>query len=222
MPDAGAEEAADPIRVVIVDDHEMFTESVSQLLQAEPGIEVVGIAPTMAEGVALVEVLRPTIALVDFRLPDGQGTDAATSIRAVSDTTRTLIITGSTAEPVVVAAIKAGCYGVITKDKAFAVLVEAIRQVAAGESYVDPLVLAEVARVGTSAAGLGVNLTKREREILQHLAQGQSNHVIGETLFVSRHTVRNHVQNILTKLGVHSKLEAVFVARQEGLLDDQS
>src|SRR3990170_4964143 len=115
MPDA-VEGIADPIRVVIVDDHEMFTESVSQLLQHEPGIEVVGIAPTMAEGVALVEVQRPTIALVDFRLPDGHGTDAATSIRAVSDRTRTLIITGSTAESVVVAAIQAGCYGVITKD----------------------------------------------------------------------------------------------------------
>lgn len=221
MSDAGAE-TADPIRVVIVDDHEMFTESVSQLLQHEAGIEVVGIAPTMAEGVALVEVQHPTVALVDFRLPDGQGTDAATSIKAVSDNTRTLIITGSTEESVVAAAIKAGCYGVITKDKAFSMLVDAIRLVATGESYVDPHIMAAVVtRHGGPSVGVGANLTKREREILQHLAHGKSNQAIGVELYVSRHTVRNHVQNILTKLRVHSKLEAVFVARQAGLLDEQ-
>jgi DNA-binding NarL/FixJ family response regulator len=223
-PDAVADPPAERIRVVLVDDHEMFAEGVARLLEREPDIDLVGVASTMAEVVAMVEERRPAVAVVDFMLPDGVGTDAATAIAAVSPDTRTLIITGSTEEAVLVAAIRAGCSGVLTKDKAFAALVDAIRLVATGDSYLDPLVIAAVqsgSQPRSHGAGAGAELTKREREVLHLLAQGRSNQAIGDELYVSRNTVRNHVQNILTKLHVHSKLEAVFVARRERLLDER-
>jgi two-component system NarL family response regulator len=221
-PDDDPDPRAEPIRVVLVDDHEMFTEGVARLLEREHDIDLVGVASTSTAAIAMAEELQPVVALVDFNLPDGRGTDAATSIAAVSPLTRTLIITGSTDESVLVAAIKAGCAGVLTKDKAFAALVDAIRLVATGEPYVDPFVLAAVARdAEPRSRGVGGELTKRELEVLQLLAQGCSNQAIGERLYVSRNTVRNHVQNVLIKLQVHSKLEAVFVARRERLLDDE-
>ena len=119
-----------------------------------------------------------------------------------------------------VAAIEAGCSGVVTKNKGFAELVGAIRLVADGETYVDPHVLAAVRpRPAPRSPGLETTVSKREREVLVLMAQGHSNQAIGTELFVSLNTVRNHVQSILRKLEVHSKLEAVFVARREGLLE---
>ncbi|MBA2281451.1 MAG: response regulator transcription factor [Actinomycetota bacterium] len=213
-------ERSERIRVLIVDDHEMFMEGVVRLLEREPAIEVVGTAATMAESIGRAEALRPAVAVVDFQLPDGLGSDAAVAIRAASAGTAVLILTGSTDELVVVAAVTAGCAGVLTKDKAFTELVEAIGIVAAGEAYVDAHVLAAV-RPRLTQRGLAPTLTKREREILQLVARGLTNQAISDELFVSLHTVRNHVQNVLVKLQVHSKLEAVFVARQSGLIDDQ-
>jgi len=220
MGDDAAERTAGPIRVVVVDDHEMVLEGIRRLLEGEPDIEVVGTASTVAGAVAVAEAGHPAVALVDYQLPDGRGTDAATSIRAVSATTRTLIITGSTEESVLVAAIEAGCSGVLTKNKAFAELVGAIHVVAAGETYVDPHVLAAVRpSPAPRSPGLETIVSKREREVLVLMAQGRTNQAIGTDLFVSLNTVRNHVQSILRKLEVHSKLEAVFVARREGLLE---
>jgi two-component system response regulator DevR len=210
------------IRVVLVDDHEMFTEGVSRLLESEHDIELVGVASTSAGAIALAEALLPDVALVDFNLPDGLGTDTATSIAAVSTGTRTLIVTGSFDESMLHAAIEAGCSGVLTKNKAFSALVDAVRLVAAGESYVDPSVLAVVGPDSEPRSlRAGAALTRREQEVLHLLAQGCSNQAIGEQLYVSRNTVRNHVQSIITKLQVHSKLEAVFVARRARLLDDE-
>jgi DNA-binding NarL/FixJ family response regulator len=182
----------------------------------------VGAASTAAAGVALAAEVLPDVAVVDFQLPDGRGTDAAASIRAVSAAIHVLIITGAADESVLVAAIRAGCSGVITKDRAFVELADAIRLVAAGGAYVDAHVLATVRpHRGPRAPGLSALLTKREREVVRLLAQGHSNRAISAELYVSLHTVRNHVQNILEKLNAHSKLEAVAVARREGLLDDQ-
>ena len=219
MPDQVGERDCVAIRLLIVDEHEMFIEGVSRLLERETDIEIIGAASTITGAVTLATALRPTVAMVDFHLPDGRGTEAATSIRAVSRNTRVLIVTGSTDESVLLPAAKAGCSGVLTKDKAVSELIEAIRLLAAGEEYVDPGLLAAVLPCPRSP-GLAP-LTKREREILDALARGRSSRAIGDELFLSLHTVRNHVQNIITKLQVHSKIEALMVARREGLLDER-
>ena len=214
-----AEPPAPPIRVLVLDDQQMFAESVARLLGSEDDIEVIAVAGTVAEAVELVEARRPDVAILDFQLPDGDGIDAALRIRETHPTTRILMLTGTDDERTVVAAIEAGCTGFVTKDKALSELVHAVRLTHAGEAYVAPRMLATLLpRLGSTQRGLGSDLTRREREVLDLMADGLSNQAIAEQMVLSVHTIRNHVQNLLAKLQAHSKLEAVVIATREGLL----
>jgi DNA-binding NarL/FixJ family response regulator len=207
------------VRVLVIDDHEMFAESIARVLGQEPDIEVVGVAASVTDGVALAAVHEPDVVVVDWRLPDGDGGSAITGVREVAPSTRALVLTGSEDDRALVAAIDAGCAGFLTKDKAVKELVAAVRLIYAGDAYIPaPMLASLLHRFGKSYRGIGSDLTRRELEILDHLAAGLSNPAIADRLYLSVHTVRNHVQNVLSKLGAHSKLEAVAIAVREGLL----
>lgn len=210
----------DSIRVLIVDDHEMFVQSLDRVLRDEPDIEVVGRAHSCAVAVELAEALRPGVAIVDYLLPDGDGITTTATVRTVSPATRVVLLTGLSDHRLAASAIEAGCSGFLTKDKAVGELVSAVRVAHAGDAYLSPEVLASVLRtLDRSHRGLGFDLSVREQEVLQLLAAGVSNRDIAARLNLSFHTIRNHVQNVIVKFGAHSKLEAVAIATQEGLVD---
>jgi DNA-binding NarL/FixJ family response regulator len=212
-------EAPDPIRVLLIDDHQMFADSLARLLSDESGIEVVGVRSTGAAGVALAAALKPTVVLVDYRLPDLDGVAVTTWIKAQDPDTYVVMLTGSADDDVLLNAIEAGCSGYLTKDRAAAEVVQAVRLAAAGEATISPGELARLLpQLRRGQHSLGSDLTAREREILALLAAGTSNSAIAATLHLSVNTVRNYVQSILTKLGAHSKLEAVAIGVRTGLI----
>jgi DNA-binding NarL/FixJ family response regulator len=218
---ASAREAnrTDQIRVIVIDDHQMFADSLARVLTQVDDIAVLAVAQTSEDGFAAALLHEPDVAVVDYQLPDGDGTTLASRITAASPQTQIVILTAIADERVALAAIEAGCAGFLTKDKALDELVLAVRTVHTGESYVPQSILTELLpRLRTSFRRVGSDLTKREREVLQLLADGKSNEAVARELVVSKHTVRNHVQNVLGKLEAHSKLEAVAIAVREGLV----
>lgn len=209
------------IRIVIVDDHVMFAEGAARLLEREDDLDVVGIAATVAAARELVAETAPDVAIVDFRLPDGDGATLTREILKVSPSTHVLILTGSPDDRLLVAAVEAGCSGFLTKDRASEELVAAVRLAGMGETFIPIHMLsALMPQFGGKRTGLGADLTTRERQILNHLRSGTSTAAIAASEFLSVNTVRNHVQNILMKFNAHSKLEAVAIASREGLFGD--
>lgn len=207
------------IRVLLIDDHEMFTESLARLLTREPDVEVVGVAATAAEGVRLTDAHRPDVVILDYHLPDGDAPAVIERILAAWAPARVLILTGSGDDRLLIASLEAGGGGFVTKDKAVRELITAVRRVHAGDPYVPASMLAALLpHVARHGPRLGADLTAREREVLSLLGDGMANGAIAERLFLSVHTVRNHIQRILVKLNAHSKLEAVAIATREGLL----
>ena len=208
-----------PIRLLIADDHRMFAESIARLLGDQPDIEIVAVVETADAAVTMAANLSPDVAVVDYRLPDADGASAAARIRAANPATQVVMLTGLTDDRLVVTAIEAGCAAFLTKDKALSELVQAVRVASSGEAYIGPAMLASLLRrLDRSYHGVGANLTDREREVLDLLAKAMSSEEIAARLVLSVHTVRNHIQNVLNKLGAHSKLEAVTIAGREGLL----
>jgi two-component system response regulator DevR len=210
----------EPVTVIVVDDHRMFAESLSRLLSEEPGIEVVGMAASGAEGIALAARLRPRVVLVDYQMPGQDGVEVAAAIKQLDPSTMVVMLTGSADDRVLIAAIDAGCSGFLTKDQAAVEVVGAVRAAAAGEALISPALLARLLpKLSRSQQVIGDDLTDREREILGRLARGTTNRVIADEVHLSLNTVRNYVQAILTKLGAHSKLEAVSTAVRAGIID---
>ena len=214
------DEADGEIGVLIVDDHRMFAESLARLLADEPGITVVGIAATAADGIVLAVRLQPTVALVDYQMPELDGVAIAAEIKRTHPTIMVVMLTGSADDRLLLAAIEAGCSGFLTKDRAAAEVADAVRAAAVGEALVSPAILARLLpKLGRTQRSLGSDLTEREREILELLARGWTNKAIASELILSVNTVRNYVQYVLNKLGAHSKLEAVSIAVREGIID---
>jgi DNA-binding NarL/FixJ family response regulator len=216
---------ADEITVVIVDDHRMFSDGLVRLLADEIGITVVGAAATGAEGIDLVARLKPQVVLVDYQMPDTDGVAVASEIRRRDPTTMVVMLTGSTDDQLLLAAIEAGCAGFLTKDRAASEVAAAVRAAAVGESVIPAATLARLLPKLSRASrglgrgrGLGSDLTEREREVLGFVARGWSNKAIASELYLSVNTIRNYVQYVLNKLGAHSKLEAVSTAVREGIL----
>jgi two-component system response regulator DevR len=207
------------IGVVIIDDHRMFCDGLVRLLDEEEGIEVLGVATIGAEGVELAARTRPRVALVDYQMPEQDGIAIAVQIKRAQPETMVLMLTASTEDRVLLAAIDAGCSGFLTKDRAAAEVVAAVRAAAAGEALISPAMLARLLpKLSRTHRTVGSDVTERERELLGFLAQGWTNRVIADEMHLSVNTVRNYVQAVLTKLGAHSKLEAVATAVREGII----
>jgi two-component system, NarL family, response regulator DevR len=210
---------ADLIRVLVVDDHLMFAQAIVKALSDESDVEVLGIAGTAAEAKLAVDATPPDIVLMDYDLPDGTGASTTEAIRATHPDTRVVMVTSFDDEQVLIDAIEAGCAGFVTKHKAIDEVVAAVRAAYAGEALISPSMLARLLpRLNRSYRGIGTDLTPREKEVLDLVSQGLSNQAIAGRLVISTHTVRNHVQNMLTKLHAHSKLEAVANAVREGII----
>ena len=190
----------------------MVARGLEAALAEEPDLEVVGIAGTVEDGVLRFRQLRPDVVVMDYRLPDGEGTDATRQIRATEAEAAVLLLTGADDPSVVAAALDSGCSGFVSKDRDVDELASAIRAVARGAAVFPADLLSRALSPAPSKSGLGSDLTSREREVLAMLADGASTEEIGSGLFLSLHTVRNHVRNILTKLHSRTKLEAVVVA----------
>ena len=164
--------------------------------------------------------LHPDVVLVDYGLPDGDGVSLAARIHRQWPTIKIVMVTSLTDERLVLKAVEAGCAGFVTKDRTVDELVAAIQAVADGEALISPLMLNRVLRqLRRRDDRPGADLSAREREVLALVCEGMSNPAIAERLHVSHNTVRSHVQNILSKLQVHSKLEAAAVATRDGLVE---
>jgi DNA-binding NarL/FixJ family response regulator len=211
-------ESAGTVRIVIVDDHEMVAEGFARIVEAEDDLELAGIASSVEEALTLVGSVRPDVVLMDFNLPDGDGVTATERIIEGWPGTRVVLLSGSGGNELLARAIAAGCSGLLAKDRPARDIVAAVRAAARGESVVRPDELAGLLDRLRNPTIDPQALTARELEVLRLLAKGRSTDAIASELYVSPHTVRNHVSNILAKLGAHSKLEAVAIATRDGTI----
>jgi two-component system response regulator DevR len=204
----------DRIRVLLVDDSEMVRTGLRTLLAGEATLAVVGEAATVADGIAAGLRLAPDVVLLDIRLPDGSGIDACREILKGSPETRVLMVTSMIDDAVVDDAIRAGAHGYLLKEIDGRGLVNAIRDVAAGRSILDPAVTARVIQLVKSAVPgrdpLAV-LSPQERNILGLIAEGHTNKEVGVKLEISEKTVRNHISVIFEKLHVTRRAEAAAI-----------
>jgi putative two-component system response regulator len=207
------------IRILLVDDHEIFAHSLARLLGSRPEIKMVGTAGSVAEAVAAALGYEPDVILMDFELPDGDGPQATGRIKALTPSVKVIMLTARTDDRAVVRAIAAGCSGFVKKEDAVDNLFEAIVAAHHGDTIAPPSTLTPLLRqLRPTHRGLGSDLTPRELDILGLTASGLGNKQIAGRLGLRLNTVRNHAQNILYKLHVHSKLEAVATAVSEGII----
>jgi two-component system NarL family response regulator len=215
----------EPIRVAVVDDQELFRRGLTMLLGVEDDIEVVGEA---GDGVAATELAAttvPDVILMDVRMPKRSGIEACVAIKDVAPTARIIMLTVSDEEADLYDAVKNGASGYLLKDSSIDEVAQAIRVVADGQSLISPSMaiklLDEFKQMSRSDRQQvpSPRLTDRELEVLKLVAQGLNNREIAKRLFISENTVKNHVRNILEKLQLHSRMEAVMYAVREKLLD---
>lgn len=207
------------VTVVLVDDHKMFLQSMGRLLGQFPRLAVVALAGDGAGALDAVRHHRPDVVLMDNRLPDRLGTDVAAQIHEEHPDTKVVMLTADEDEAVLLAAVEAGCAGYVTKLSSVEDVEAAVLAAHAGEVVMTPAMLGRLLpMVRRQPQEPGPKLSERELEVLGLLADGLSNAEIAERLFLSTHTVRNHVQAILIKLGAHSKLQAVSFAVRRGVI----
>ena len=206
------------IRVFIIDDHRMFTQAVGAALTEEPDMDVVGTVDNLADARRELQKVEVDVILLDQRLPDGQGTHAAAELRAIRPGAKVVLVTAAMDPSVLSEALAAGCAGFVTKGDSIDALSAAVRAAASGATPVSPAMLNRLTSGDPRGSNLTEPLTLRETSVLLFLADGMSNEEISKRLFISIHTLRNHIQSIISKLGAHSKLEAVSVAIREGLI----
>ena len=216
--------ARDPIRVLLVDDHQLLTGSLSQVLASEGDITVVGVAGTVADARAMSRD-RLDVVLMDYRLPDGTGAEATRAIKARWPGARVVMLTALADDETVLESIQAGADGYLTKDRALEEVVSAVRSAHAGETLLPRSVIMGIAQRVAAARDKSADrqhiepLTPRELEVLRALTEGLSTPEICDRLFIAPNTLRTHVQNIMGKLHVHSKLEAVAFALRHRLVE---
>jgi DNA-binding NarL/FixJ family response regulator len=205
------------IRVFLLDDHELVRAGVRDLIETDGDIEVVGEAGTVDEAIRRVPATRPDVAILDVRLPDGNGVEACREIRSSHPEVRCLMLTSYSDDDALFDAIMAGASGYLLKQVRSNDLIDSVRRVAAGQSLLDPALTATVLermRNPPQQDEQLKRLTEQERRILDLLAEGLTNRQIGERLFLAEKTVKNYVSNLLLKLGMHRRTEAaVYAAR---------
>ncbi|MGL4174629.1 MAG: response regulator [Dermatophilaceae bacterium] len=218
-------EPAGPIRVVIVDDHELYRQGMSVVVGLDGTAIVVGTAGNGAEAAEVCAALRPDVCLMDVRMPVVGGIDGCRQVRAEAPDTRILMLTMSDDETDLFEAVKAGASGYLLKDTPGEEVAEAIRKVHDGQAIVPPgmaaTLLQEFSRLGNEADDTeraDTTLTDREVEVLRLVARGLVNREIADELVIAENTVKNHVRNILEKLHVHSRTAAAVYAHRQRLI----
>ena len=227
MADAGIPPTAEPIRVLIADDHALFRRGLNMVLESEAGIDVVAEAEDGEDAVAKAEEFAPDVVLMDVRMPRLSGIEATRKIRDIIPTARILMLTVSDEEEDLYEAVKAGANGYLLKEISIEEVADAIRSVVQGQSLISPSMASKLLNEFNTLAKQAdekprlqaPRLTTRELEVLKLVAQGMSNRDVAEALFIAENTVKNHVRNILEKLQLHSRMEAVVYAVREKILD---
>ena len=210
------------IRVYLLDDHEVVRRGLRDMLEREGDIEVVGESGSAVEAQHRIPALRPQVAVLDARLPDGSGIDVCREIRSVDPTIQALILTSYEDDEALFAAIMAGAAGYVLKQIKGTDLVDAVRRVAAGQSLLDPAVTARVLeriRRGPEQPDELKALTEQERRILDLVAEGLTNREIAQRMFLAEKTIKNYVSSLLAKLGLERRTQAAVLAAK--LFDKQ-
>ena len=205
----------EPIRVYLLDDHDVVREGLKFLLEQQEDIVVVGESATATEAAARIPALRPDVAVLDARLPDGSGIEVCRTVRAIDPTINALILTSYDDDEALFAAIMAGAAGYVLKEIRSSDLVSAVRHVASGKSLIDPAMTATILeriRNGPSTPDELASLTDQERILLGHIAEGLTNRQIAEQMFLAEKTVKNYVSSILAKLGLERRTQAAVLA----------
>jgi DNA-binding NarL/FixJ family response regulator len=205
-----------PLRVFLLDDHEMVRRGLKDLFEPHDDIEVVGESGSAKDAEARIPALRPHVALLDGRLPDGSGVEVCREVRSVDPSIRAIILTSYDDDEALFAAIMAGASGYILKQIVGVDLVDVVRKVADGQSLLDPSVTQRVLERIRSGAGSEPvelqSLTPQERRILELITEGMTNRQIGEQLFLAEKTVKNYVTSVLSKLGMQRRTQAAVLA----------
>ncbi|MFI5461549.1 MAG: response regulator, partial [Isosphaerales bacterium] len=208
QPDAG------PIRVLIVEDHTVVAEGLAALINQQGDMTVVGKASSVAECVPAAAELTPDVILLDFRLPDGTGAEAAVAIRTIRPEAKMIFLTREDSDAARFAAVQSGASAFIHKSKAASEVVTAIRDVARGRMLITPRTIATLLSKRRAMDAQLESLTVREKEVLRLMAEGLPSRGVAAKLGISYTTVRTHIRSLGSKLGVHSKLEAIVKARE--------
>jgi DNA-binding NarL/FixJ family response regulator len=226
-PDASLQ--AEPIRAMIVDDHALFRRGLEMVLEEEQDIELVGQASDGAEAVEKAAESLPDVVLMDIRMPRSSGIEACRAMKEAAPSAKIVILTISDEEEDLFEAIRAGASGYLLKDIPLDEVADAVRAVHGGQSLINPSMagkllteFATLARRGDGERAQELpapRLTEREMQVLKLVARGMNNRDIAKELFISENTVKNHVRNILEKLQIHSRMEAVMVAVREKLIE---
>ncbi|MGW4500458.1 response regulator [Micromonospora sp. NPDC004336] len=203
------------IRVFLLDDHEVVRRGLADLLESSGDIEVVGESGLAQEAARRIPALRPDVAILDARLPDGNGIDVCRDVRAVDSSIKGLILTSYEDDEALFAAIMAGAAGYVLKQIRGTDLVDAVRRVAAGQSLLDPAITTRVLeriRSGVEQPRELKSLTEQERRILEYVAEGLTNREIAGKMFLAEKTVKNYVSSVLAKLGLERRTQAAVLA----------
>src|SRR4051794_41359682 len=206
---------ADHVRIYLLDDHEIVRRGLRELLEAEADFTIVGESGSAQEAQRRIPALRPHVAVLDARLPDGSGIDVCRAVRSVDPTINALILTSYDDDEALFAAIMAGAAGYVLKQIRGTDLVDAVRRVADGQSLLDPAVTARVLeriRNGVEQPRELRNLTEQEKKILEYIAQGLTNREIAGRMFLAEKTVKNYVSSLLAKLGLERRTQAAVLA----------
>ncbi|MEV6140226.1 response regulator transcription factor [Nocardia sp. NPDC051990] len=204
------------IRVFLVDDHEIVRRGIGDLIALEEDLEVVGEASTFSQALARIPALRPDVAVLDVRLPDGNGIELCRELLSANPALRCLILTSFTDEQAMLNAILAGASGYVVKDITSLELIDAIREVGAGKSLLDnraaAALMAKLRAEAEAKTGPLASLTEQERTLLSLLGEGLTNRQIASRMFLAEKTVKNYVSRLLTKLGVERRTQAAVLA----------
>jgi two-component system, NarL family, response regulator DevR len=214
-PDTTGPHGVEPIKVFLLDDHEIVRRGIRELLEAEGDIVVVGESGLAEEATRRIPALRPDVAILDGRLPDGSGIDVCRDVRSVDPSIKALILTSYDDDDALFAAIMAGAAGYILKQVRGNDFVDTVRRVAAGQSTLDPSVTAQVlerVRTGPPRDKELEALTAQEQRILELIGEGMTNRQIAERMFLAEKTVKNYVSSMLAKLGLNSRTQAAIFA----------
>ena len=211
---------ADPIRILVADDHPVVRDGLIAILSTQPDLRVVGEASTGADVIRQAALLKPDVVLLDLGMPDMDGVEALRRLRVEYPDVQAIVFTAFDTDELIVEAVRAGAQGYLLKGAPRDEIFQAIRTVSAGGSLVQPLVVSKLMQLISKAEEQPATqpLTEREMEVLRLLAQGDSNKEIAAALFISERTVKYHVSSILGKLNADNRTEAVTIAAQHGLV----